>query len=144
MKIFKAFLAVILACCCLLSAVPAMAAEVETTNNPAEVAVDAVEPRVYPTPNEFQYNPATTTDMTFEITKNNIKYFKYTSGSFGTEGRIVIRLTNVETGTYCNHNLFGNVANSRINCNIGIGTYRVSIIENPNSVGYFTLTFFSY
>lgn len=140
MKIFKAFFAVILACC-LISAIPAMAAEVDVADNLTKAVI---EPRVYDYPNRFEYNPGTTTDMTFEITKNNINHFTYTSGSFGTAGRIVVRFRNLDTGYVCNHNLFGNmVSGSDINCNITMGTYEITIIENEDSAGYFSLVFSS-
>ncbi|MBQ7410660.1 MAG: hypothetical protein IJW20_04670 [Clostridia bacterium] len=128
-----------MACCCLLSAVPAMAAEVENTSGSKEILV---EPKVYETPNEFKYEGkgVSDQDMTFEITKNNIKSFNYTSGTFGTN-RLVISFVNVKTGVkHCNHSIGSSVFNSAIACNLPIGIYEV-VIQNPDAAGMFTLVF---
>lgn len=140
MKIFKALFAVILACCCLISAVPAMATEIEKP----DVSKDTfVELRVFSIKNQFKYegNGITAQDMTFEITKNNIKSFNYTSGTFGTS-RLVISFVNVETGVkHCNHSIGSSVVTgSAIACSLPIGTYEV-VIQNPSAAGMFTLVF---
>lgn len=135
MKIFKAFFAVILACCCLLSAIPAMAAEVDSNMETTYTVETSA--RV---DNQFTYPRDGTT---FTLTRDDFYYFTYTSGTFGKGDEwIVVTFRNLETGYICNHSLQGSTVNpTRINCNADSGTYQVTFTQNPKAVGEFHIVF---
>ena len=83
--------------------------------------------------NEFKYPE----ESEFTITRS-MSYIDYSSGPM-TSGYVLLRFTNVETGSYCTHSFQGSNANGRVNCNISIGTYRITQVGGSSGLvhGYF-------
>lgn len=135
-KINKA-LAVILVLACVLVFYQKPVFAKELSLNETNIAMDVKESNQT---NETRSTNITFTGstVTFTLTKN-ISKFDYTSAATTqnpSSGFVLVRFTNVNTGTYCTHSLGVSNLGGHINCNMTAGTYQMTQVGGTSGLGY--------
>lgn len=133
-KILAMFMAV--TCFCMCCTVSAFAMEEKTAAQSIQSTVEDTTPlSVTRSPNVT----FTGSEVTFTLSKN-ISRFDYSSGATSlspSSGFVLVRFTNVETGSYCTHSLGVPSGGGYNNCNMTAGTYKITQVGGTSNLSYY-------